>query len=70
MSFKKVDKFSVRGILEAIEELQEAINMLRPRESSGTLRSTSSTGTITKASKAAKRQSATTTTSNQPSRWQ
>jgi len=69
MRFRRLSQFSVRGILDAIRQLQEAVESLQPRKSAGTLITHSSSGVTVRAARA-KATSGGTTSSSQPSRWQ
>jgi len=71
MRFKRLHGFSVRGILDAIRALQDAVESLQPRQSSGNLISHSSTGvTIRGARLARKVGTSSAPASDQPARWQ
>jgi hypothetical protein len=69
MRFRRLSQFSVRGILDAIRQLQEAVESLQPRKSAGTLITHSSSGVTVRAARA-KATGGGTTSSSQPSRWQ
>jgi hypothetical protein len=69
MRFRRLSQFSVRGILDAIKQLQEAVESLQPRKSAGTLITHSSSGVTVRAARA-KTTGGGTTSSSQPSRWQ
>jgi len=69
MRFRRLSQFSVRGILDAIRQLQEAVESLQPRKSAGTLITHSSSGVTVRAARA-KAAAGGTTSSSQPSRWQ
>lgn len=71
MRLKRLRRFSVKDILDAITALQDAVEALQPRRSSGTLQNQGSGGTLTKASSAAKRGDITVNASDtRPARWQ
>jgi hypothetical protein len=70
MRFRRLAKFSVKDILQAINDLQKAVESLQPRQSSGTLQSQGSGGTITKASSAANRRVTQPSADDRPARWQ
>lgn len=71
MRFKRITRFRIKDILEAINQLQDAVSALQPRKSSGTLQNQGSGGTVTKASSAVKRSHVVQAPSDsRPARWQ
>jgi len=71
MRFKRLLQFRPKDIMEAINNLQDAVQALQPRQSSGTLQSHGPGGTTTKASSAAQRGNTTVNVSDdRPARWQ
>tara|TARA_R100000479_G_scaffold170740_1_gene113694 strand:+ start:754 stop:966 length:213 start_codon:yes stop_codon:yes gene_type:complete len=70
MRFRRLSQFSVRGILDAIKALQEAVESLQPRKSAGTLITHSSSGVTVRAARQKATGGGGTTSSSQPSRWQ
>ena len=70
MRFRRLTNFNVRGILDAIKQLQEAVESLQPRQSSGTLISHSSSGVTIRDARARATGSTSAPTADQPARWQ
>jgi len=71
MRFRRLSQFSVRGILDSIRALQEAVEALQPQKSSGTLIDFSSQGVNIRASKLARTSGGgAAPTTDQPARWQ
>jgi hypothetical protein len=70
MRFRRLNKFNVRLLLDAIKQLQEAVESLQPRQSSGTLISHSSSGVTIRAARARATGSTGAPTADRPARWQ
>ena len=71
MRLSKLRQFTVSGVLQAIKELQEAVESLQPRKSAGTLINHSPRGVVVKASPGVRRSGGTVApTTDSPSRWQ
>jgi hypothetical protein len=70
MQFKRLLQFRAKDILDAINKLQDAVQALQPRKSSGTLQSQGPGGTTTRASSAATRATTVNVSDDRPARWQ
>ena len=71
MRLRRLSKFNIKDILEAINQLQDVVSSLQPHKSSGTLVNHGSGGVTTKATSAATRAHVVQPPADsRPARWQ
>jgi hypothetical protein len=71
MRLRRLSKFNVKDILEAINQLQDAVTGLMPHKSSGTLTNHGAGGVTVKATSAATRAHVVQPPADsRPARWQ
>lgn len=70
MRFRRITRFNPKDIMDALNKIMDALEMLQPRKSSGTLQSQGPGGTTTRASSAATRATTVNVSDDRPARWQ